>query len=330
MKSSFNPTSVRAITRDGMQTYDRQTIDSSGAFLIGELERLDQTINEPLRSIQWTRDIQLREDVGPEDEYSSFTNSTFAAAGGANSAGKSFIGKNSSAIAAMSLDIGKTTHPLLLWGMEVSYTLPELISSQKLGRPVDSQKVTGMNLKFQMDIDEMVATGDSSLGVTGLYNNANVSTANAPTGSWATATPAQMLADVNELLNRVYAASGWAFAPRDLRIDPTSFSILVSTIVSSAGNMSVLEYIKQNSLSNAVNGVPLNIQPAKFLVGAGASGKNRMVAYTNDKQFVRYPMCPLQRTPLEYKGLVQATTYWGRLGVVEFPYPTTVGYSDGL
>jgi hypothetical protein len=330
MKDSFNPSSVRAITRDGLQTYDRQTIDSSGAFLIGELERLDQTLNVPLVSVQWTRDIQLREDVGPEDEYSSFTNSTFAAVGGANAAGKSFIGKNSSAIAAMSLDIGKTTHPLLLWGQEVSYTLPELISSQKLGRPVDSQKVTGMNLKFQMDIDEMVATGDASLGLTGLYNNANVSTANAPTGTWATATPAQMLADVNELLNRVYAASGWSFAPRDLRIDPTSFSILVSTIVSSAGNMSVLEYIKQNSLSNAVNGTPLNIQPAKFLVGAGASGKNRMVAYTNDKQFVRFPMCPLQRTPLEYKGLVQATTYWGRLGVVEFPYPTTVGYSDGL
>ena len=33
-----------------MLTYDQYTIDSSGAFLIGELERLDQTLHAPLLS----------------------------------------------------------------------------------------------------------------------------------------------------------------------------------------------------------------------------------------------------------------------------------------
>ena len=36
-----------------MITYDRMTIDSTGAFLIGELERLDQTLNDPLVYITW-------------------------------------------------------------------------------------------------------------------------------------------------------------------------------------------------------------------------------------------------------------------------------------
>ncbi len=31
-----------------MITFDQATVDSSGAFLIGELERLDQTLNLPL------------------------------------------------------------------------------------------------------------------------------------------------------------------------------------------------------------------------------------------------------------------------------------------
>jgi hypothetical protein len=44
-------------------TYDRMTIDSTGAFLVGELERLDQKLHEPLVAVTWGRDIDLREDV---------------------------------------------------------------------------------------------------------------------------------------------------------------------------------------------------------------------------------------------------------------------------
>lgn len=64
-----------------MFTFDNRTIDSAGAFLVGELERLDQELHMPLASVTWSRDIDLREDVSIADEVSSFTNSTFAAAG---------------------------------------------------------------------------------------------------------------------------------------------------------------------------------------------------------------------------------------------------------
>ena len=64
-------------------TYDSGfTRDSTGSFLVGELERLDQTIHAPLVAYTYGRDIQMREDVTIADEVSSFTNSAFAAAGG--------------------------------------------------------------------------------------------------------------------------------------------------------------------------------------------------------------------------------------------------------
>src|SRR5690348_7863893 len=82
MNQLILPRSVRrAYTKDGLMTFDAQTIDSAGSFLIGELERLDQTLHAPLAAVTWGRDIQLREDVSIADEVSSFTNSTFAAAG---------------------------------------------------------------------------------------------------------------------------------------------------------------------------------------------------------------------------------------------------------
>ncbi|MFJ4349459.1 DUF2184 domain-containing protein [Pseudomonas sp. NPDC089428] len=332
MSNLILPRSIkRAHTRDGLMTFDAATIDSTGVFLIGELERLDQTLHGPLASVTWSRDIELREDVSIADEISSFTNSTFAAVGGTSPNGKAWIGKDSSSIASLALDIGKTPKPLTLWGMELSWTLPELASAQQLGRPVDSQKFTGMQLKHNMDIDEQVYIGDTDLGETGLVNSSSVTNvSNAITGSWATATPAQILADVNDLLNSVWAASAFAICPRELRLPPVAYSQLVSRIVSDAGNISVLEFLRVNSLSNSINGTPLNIQPLKWLTNRGTSNTNRMMAYTNEKDRVRFPMVPLQRTPLEYRGIRQITTYYGRLGVVEVVYPETIGYRDGI
>src|SRR5215471_5354102 len=92
----------------GLHTYDQATRDATGVFLIGELERLDQTIHEPLVSVTWGRDIDLREDITTGDEISSFTNSAFAAAGGINPTGIAWIGKNVNDITGAQLDIGKT------------------------------------------------------------------------------------------------------------------------------------------------------------------------------------------------------------------------------
>jgi hypothetical protein len=135
---------------------------------------------------------------------------------------------------------------------------------------------------------------------------------------------------VNTLLNTAWANSGWAICPSELRVPPVPFSLLVSTKVSSAGNISLLEFLKLNSLSNSINGRPLNIQPLKWLNGAGAGATNRMIAYTKDRNRVRYPLVPLQRTPLEYRSIYQLTTYFGRLGCVEVVYAETIAYADAI
>lgn len=329
------PAIIRARTKDQMLTYDQHTVDSSGAFLVGELERLDQNLHMPLASVTWSRDINLREDVSIADEFSSFTNSTFAAAGGASPNGKSWIGKDASAIAGIALDIGKTTTPLPLWGMQLGWTLPELDSAIKLGRPVDVQKYNGMMLKYNMDIDEQVYIGDTTLGMEGLVNSSQVATSNVANGAaasplWANKTPSEILADVNKLLNDAWAASGYAVCPSKLLLPPVQYSALISRIVSDAGNISILEFLKVNSLSNSINGRPLDIQPLKWLVGRGAGGTNRMVTYSQETDRVRFPLVPLQRTPLEYRDIRQLTTYYGRLGAVEFVYPETLAYADGI
>lgn len=330
------------------QTHDGRTVDSTGAFLVGELERLDQTLHAPLAAVTWSRDVPLREDVTIADEVSSFTLSNFASSGGLGVGngignGKAWIGKSTDQIAGMNTDISKTPLPLRPWGMEVKFTILELESAAKLGRPVDAQKIEGLQLKHQMDIDEQVYIGDTSTGDTGLCNSSLVTNVNnvvdgtAGSPNWASKTPDEILADVNTMLQSVWRASAYSVMPEKLLLPPAQFGFISTTKVSAAGNISILKYIQENSLLTTSGRGKLDIQPLKWLVGAGVGGTigteatvDRAVVYTNDKQRVRYPMTLLQRTPVQYDSIYHKSTYYCRLGVLEVVYPETIGYFDGL
>ena len=311
-----------------MFTVDRATIDSAGVFLVGELERMDQTLNLPLTSVKWTRDMPLRSDISIADEVSSFTNTDFASVGGPNPNGKNWMGKKGTAIAGIELSIDPTRNNLTPWAQEVGWTVLELASAQKLGRPIDTQKYEGMKLKWQMDTDEQVYIGDSELGVPGLLNLPSVSPVAAAAAWTATTDPDVIVQDINLVLTDAWVRSGYAVCPGKIGLAPELFGLLASKKVSSAGNISVLEYVKINTIAFQENGEPLEIVSMKFASKRGAGGAHRIVAYTQDEKYVRFPMVPLLNTPLEYRGMQQLTVYYGKIGQVETPYSNTISYLD--
>ena len=350
LKQSTSMTPARFRTLDSMRTYDARTIDSTGAFLIGQLEVLDRTIHEPLQEFTWSRDINVRSDVTMGSDFSSFTNSAMASVGGINPTKKAFISKESSTLPNVSVDIGKTASPLIPWGLELGYSIFELESSMQLGQSIDDQKFTAVRMKHQQDTDIQVYLRDSEIpNAYGLVNSpqpptsGNVAQAGAssPTGNttslkWIDKTPAAILQDVNTLLNAVWQATGFTFCPRVLLLPPAQFSYISGALISNAGNMSILTYLKQNSVSLAVNGVELDIRPLKWLTGTSngnalaPAAANRMVAYTQRYDLVRFPMVPMQGLPVQFKGAAQIRPYVCKLGLVEFVYPETVGYADGI
>lgn len=329
--------------RDAFQTFDQATIDSAGAFLVGELERLDPMIHEPLVDTTWDRDIDLRTDVTMGDENSSYTTSTFASTGGPSSSGISWAGKESTTISRINVDIAKVVNPLTLWTETVSYTITELLSAQQLGRPIDSQMLAGLNLKHQMDTDQMVYVGDSTVGATGLANAALVTnTGNVAAGAagslpFIAKTPDEITGDVNELLTSVWAATGYKAPPKNVLMAPGAFGYIATTKVSEAGNISILDYVKQHNVFTAQKDIELEIYPVKWLDKANINGPGgtaatygRMAAYTRHEPYVRFAMVPLQSMQPQYRGIWIDVPYYGRLGRVETVYPETIGYRDGV
>ena len=307
-----------------------RTQDSTLAYFVNQLDNFDQRLHEPLFSVTWGRDIKLRTGISMANESTSFTRSSFAGVGTQNATGKPWLAANSSTIAGVDVNGERIVTPLRLLGREISYTSVELERSQLLGQSIDTAKLSAMNNMYQMDTDEQVYIGDTFTGDKGLVNSTLVSTANVTGAAWASATADVILAQVNEILNAAWSATGFAVCPSELRIPPAQYSLISTRIVSTAGNQSILQYLAQNSIANNVNGRPLNIQPLKWLTGRGAGATDRMVAYSNQEDFVRFPMVPVRPETAYYSGIRFIAPYIWAFGAVEMVRPETVLYRDGI
>jgi hypothetical protein len=55
-----------------------------------------------------------------------------------------------------------------------------------------------------------------------------------------------------------------------------------------------------------------------------------MLAYTNEENRVRFPMVPIRRETAYYEGIRFIAPYLWAFGQMEFVYPETLQYADGL
>lgn len=312
-----------------------KTFDSTLAYYVNQLDNLDKKLYEPLFSVTWGRDIKLRTGITMANESTSFIRSTIGAVGTQNATGKPWISPNTTTLPGVSINGERVTLPLRLLGQEVSYSSVELERSQLLGQPIDAQKFNALNTIYQMATDEMIYVGDTAVGAEGLVNSTLVTSGSVPNGAgasplWANKTPDEILKDVNDMITAAWQASGFAVCPDKLLLPPAQFAYISSQKISTAGNVSILTFLEDNSISLRVNGRKLDIQPLKWLTGRGTGGADRMVAYTNDEERVRFPMVPIRRETPYYLGIKFNAPYIWAFGEVEFVYPETAVYRDGI
>ena len=317
-----------------MITFDQYTPDAAGVFLTQQLTKYDWTANDPLVVTTWDRDVPRRLDVAITDDYAAYILNNYAVPGNLSPGGKSWVGRESTAVAGPAIDVANVINPLYPWGQFPSWNMRELWQSQFLGRPLDTAKLAVMMQKFEMDTDEQVYVGDTELGITGLTNNAGV-TAISASGSgsarnWVNKTADQILVDFNTLLSTAQTNSGYAAYPTKVLMPYEILNALVARLISTAGSDSILTFLNRNNVSMKNNGQELEIVGVKWLLGAGAGGSNRIMAYTDNRKYVQFPRVELQRLAIQNRGFDQILPTMGLLGVVELRYPETVCYMDNV
>ena len=311
--------------------------DSQLAYYINQLEAFDPRLNEPLIDVTWSRDIKLRSDVSLANAAGSFTRQDFAGAGSLSATGKPWVNKTSTSIQGVSVNGEKIVQPIRPLARQVDFTSIELAQSQLLQQPIDQQKMMALQSLYQMDVDNQVYIGDSELGDEGLLNSSQVTSAlvannaGATSRLWVNKTVDEIIKDLNELLYAAWEASGFAVMPTDVLLPPAKFGYLVSQKVSSAGNISILEYFLQNNICKAQSNIQLSVRPVKWATNRGTGGSiDRMCAYHNSERFLRFPLVPIQRETAYYQGITFFSPYLYAMGQVEFIYPETVRYADGF
>lgn len=311
-----------------------KTRDSGLAFLVGELEKRDQVLYQPLTQYVWQRDMPVKTGGGAVD-YVSFMNINW----GTTQNNNGYISGNTDALDTVSVDIGKTLGLVRMWGKLLKVGFGDMLRANQVGRSLDDMLSQGIVKIYNKELDRVTMEGWSEKGVPGLYNNPNVQSAlvadNAGGSSklWTQKTPDEILADVNEIITSVWAASQYDEdgIPNQLNIVPARYGYIVTRKVSEAGNVSILKYLEENNLAKA-KGIDFKIMDNRYGEAAGAGSTNRMVAYKNSEDKIRFHLpVPLTRafTSMDANKFAYLTPYYAFISQVEFVYTETIAYRDG-
>ena len=210
------------------------------------------------------------------------------------------------------------------------YTQQELIQSAYYRRPLSDLRMVAALEGFQRHMNKVALMGEGA-DAQGLFNHSSVPRGNAPTGTWATATPDSILNDLDALLLAVYNASSNNDVPDTVLLPPTQYSRIQSTPRSPNSDMTILEYFKMNNLFKGVTGGQITVAPAFGLQGMGTSGVDRAVAYTNrnDRLVMHIPM-PLKFLAPQFRGQHVYVPGMYRYSGLEVRYPKSMRYMEGV
>jgi hypothetical protein len=305
------------------------------SYFLNQLNDNDPVLHEPLFEVTWGRDIKLRPGVDLSFESTSFQRNDYGFLGGQSATGLPYIAKNTNTMVDVSLDSELVVSPLDILGSEITFTSFELSRSIKLGQPIDVQKMLALKTMYEMGTDQVVYIGDSSIGKTGFLNDPDVSSGNAPNGAggspyWVNKTPDEIVKDIQNLIETVYDQTGFSTLPNKIGLPPRLYAYIQATKMSLAADKSIMNYVKENNLYTNKTGLPLQIVDMKYLINLGAANTQRMVAYNDGIQYLRFPMAVIRGEAAYNLGIRFFRPYVWAHGRVEIIYKTTLSYLDGI
>lgn len=319
----------------GIRTMDAAGITTGMAFLEGELEKRDPKIREPLTSVTWQRDI-VAETGGGWVDFTSTMNVDYATSGPNDQA---LIAGATDVIPTVQANINKDIFKVFTWAQAMKIPFVDSQKFQTIGRSIDSILDKGIRLNYNKTIDLLVYRGFTSVGITGLVNDASITAAAATTGAggsteWINKTVDEILWDINKMITEAWAAAEYdeSAIPNHILIPPTKYAYLVSTRIGTSGDENILGYLLKNNIAKQ-QGVNLQIFPCRWLSGAGEDSSDRMMCYRNDKDFVYFDLpVALTRAMTQPVALQFAyiTIYAAQMGQVKFLYTQPVRYVDGI
>lgn len=335
---SFSVSSMKRAFRDAgtINRFTDSAISTAGAFLVSELEKRDPIVRVPLTSFTYARDIPIKIGGGWVDHTSNL-NIDYGVTGGSSNGTVQASGANASPLVQMNLEKDVYNTHVFNTTMRIRFT--DMMRAQVTGRSLDKMLSDGVRLVYDKHMDANVYVGLSQYGSSGLVNNPDITAATADAGvggstQWSSKTPQEILKDINDAINAVWAAGGYDLRamPNHIILPHEQFNYIATQPVSGLSEKSILTYLQENNVA-AKNNVELVIAGVPWCKGAGTGSSDRMVVYVHHEDFIAVEeLAPLSRVMTSPSTEAQAydSLYMANLSEVEFFYTQTVRYIDGI
>jgi hypothetical protein len=208
------------------------------------------------------------------------------------------------------------------WG----YSLMDLRQAVATGQPLNDRRARMARRAIETAVDEILATGklttygQPSLGLVGFLNSASVPIVTS-SYDWDTATADEILADLDALVVAPSQATYQLYETNTLLLPPKRYDQFVSKRIPDT-NMTVLKFFLETHPG-------VSVQKWYRLNGAGASSKDRCVAYHKSPEVVE-AVVPLEFEQLapQIKNLQTEVICHARCGGIQLHQPKGIAYMD--
>ena len=223
------------------------------------------------------------------------------------------------------------TAPVRSLGASYGYNLQEIRAAKLVGKPLEQRRANAAKRAILQLENSILFFGDSDHGLMGFFNNPNVPTVSVPadgTGAvtqWSMKTPDQILRDLNLIANTPFNTTKGIEQASTLLLPLAQFNYIASTPRSAISDVTILEFFLKN------NPFVEEVEWVNELVGLGASGTDRAVAYDRDqdKLTAEIPQ-DFEQLPVQEEGLEFKIPCHSRVGGVLTYYPLSIVYCDGI
>jgi hypothetical protein len=241
-----------------------------------------------------------------------------------------FISGNGDDVPLVGLSTEQHNTNVYTAGIGYSYGLEEIEHARMVGVNLDNMKARAAIRASEEMIYDTAFYGQAEKGFEGLFNYTGVPVTAATTGTWATATPDEIIGDVNDLLIGVHSVTNTVAMADTLILPIERYQVLASKRLTDT-SMTILEFLRTSNVYTATTGSPLTIRGMRKLLTAGAGSTARMIAYRRSPEVLKMhiPM-PHRFLPLQIERLTYMYPGLFRIGGLDIRLPLEVRYGDGI
>jgi hypothetical protein len=229
------------------------------------------------------------------------------------------------------------------FGNSYGYNIQEVRNAMFGNVPIQQRKANAARLAYEQMVNRYAWYADGTAvygGLYGLFYNTNITQIPAPNGKWCDAsgistgaTPDQIIADVNSLINSIPQLTKGIERANKVVMPLISLSYIKTTPRSSVSDTTIFQFLQQNHPGVAFEAIneAWAVSPSPATPTDAASSSNIMFALdaNPDKISLEIPQ-PFEQFPVQEKGLEYIVPCHARLAGLITPYPLSVALMYGI